>query len=119
MGDDKPDRDYQRKEWLKKCLGYFKQQDIEPELCSKIMEFIDLSQVEATNERFDILYEEILQFFGEATEGEAVNGIANLTLLDEHTNRSYKNAPFAVKRQRLLDLDQHGIFVPLCTRNVF
>ncbi len=119
VGDDKPDRDYQRKEWLKKCLGYFKQQDIEPELCSKIMEFIDLSQVEATNERFDILYEEILQFFGEATEGEAVNGIANLTLLDEHTNRSYKNAPFAVKRQRLLDLDQHGIFVPLCTRNVF
>lgn len=119
VGDDKPDRDYQRKEWLKKCFGYFKKQDIEPELCHKIVEFIDLPQIEATNERFDNLYEEILQFFGEATEGEAVNGIANLTLLDEHTNRSYKNAPFAVKRQRLLDLDQHGIFVPLCTRNVF
>ena len=26
---------------------------------------------------------------------------------------------FAVKRQRLLSLDQAGIFVPLCTRNVF
>lgn len=119
IGDDKPDRDYQRKDWLQMCLGYLTLQDDAPDLCSKITAFIDLSQVEATNERFDTLYEEILQFFGEATEGEAVNGIANLTLLDVHTNRSYKNAPFAVKRQRLLELDQHGIFVPLCTRNVF
>jgi hypothetical protein len=119
VGDDKPDRDYQRKDWLQMCLGYLKLQDDASDLCSKITAFIDLSQVEATNERFDTLYEEILQFFREATEGEAVNGIANLTLLDEHTNRSYKNAPFAVKRQRLLELDQHGIFVPLCTRNVF
>lgn len=42
-----------------------------------------------------------------------------MTLLDEATNRSYKNAVFAVKRQSILNLDQAGIFVPLCTRNVF
>jgi hypothetical protein len=115
----KPDRDYKRKDWLNNCLGYLEQQDPKADLCSKIEDFLKLSQVDATNERFDALYEEILQFFGEATEGEEADGIANLALLDEHTNRSYKNAPFAVKRQRLLDLDQHGIFVPLCTRNVF
>ena len=40
-------------------------------------------------------------------------------LLDFETNRSYKNAVFAVKRHRILSLDRHGIFVPLCTRNVF
>jgi len=119
VADDKPDRDYQRKVWLQICLGYLKLQDAASYLCNKIQAFLDLSQVKPTNEEFDALYEEILQIFGEATEGEAVNGIANLTLLDEHTNRSYKNAPFAVKRQRLLELDQHGIFVPLCTRNVF
>lgn len=119
VGDYKPERDYQQKDWLKMCLGYLNLQDGVSDLCSKITAFIDLSQVEATNEKFDALYEEILQFFGEATGGEAVNGIANLTLLDVHTNRSYKNAPFAIKRQRLLGLDQHGIFVPLCTRNVF
>jgi hypothetical protein len=119
VADDKPERYHQRKEWLENCLRYLKRQDSETELCSKIEDFLELSQVEATDERFDSLYEEILQVFGEATEGEAEHGIANLTLLDEHTNRSYKNAPFAVKRHRLLELDQHGIFVPLCTRNVF
>ena len=39
--------------------------------------------------------------------------------MDSRTNRSYKNAPFAVKRQKILSLDKSGIFIPLCTRNVF
>jgi hypothetical protein len=75
--------------------------------------------VEATDQVFDPLYDKLLNHFNEATEGQAEHGIANLTLLDESTNRSYKNAVFAVKRQKLLNLDEAGIFVPLCTRNVF
>lgn len=119
VADDKPERYHQRKEWLENCRRYLEVQGTAPDLCSKIEDFVRLSQVEATNDRFDSLYGEILQHFGEAIEGEAVHGIANLTLLDKHTNRSYKNAVFAVKRHQLLKLDQHGIFVPLCTRNVF
>jgi len=61
----------------------------------------------------------VLNYFNEADIEETDNGISNLTLLDQATNRSYKNAVFAVKRQQLLSLDQSGIFVPLCTRNVF
>jgi hypothetical protein len=119
VADDKPERYHQRKAWLENSRRYLKSQNNESDLCIKIEDFLELSQVDVTNEMFDALYEEILDIFGEATEGEAVRSIANLTLLDEHTNRSYKNAPFAIKRQRLLDLDQDGIFVPLCTRNVF
>jgi hypothetical protein len=65
------------------------------------------------------LYDQLLACFHETSDEESDQGIGNLTLLDKHTNRSYKNAVFAVKRQRLLSLDQAGIFVPLCTRNVF
>lgn len=119
VADDKPERYHQRKEWLENCHKYFEVLGTASDLCNKIEDFVKLSQVEASNENFDSFYDEILQHFGEATEGEAVHGIANLTLLDKRTNRSYKNAVFAVKRHRLLDLDQHGIFVPLCTRNVF
>jgi hypothetical protein len=117
--DDKPERHYQRQDWLNKCLGYLHSRGAENELCEEIEAFLDLSQAEATNEIFDPLYEQVLAYFGEATESSNMHGIVNLTLLDEHTNRSYKNAVFAVKRQRLLSLDQAGIFVPLCTRNVF
>ena len=117
--DDRPERHHERRSWLDNCLGYFRSQDAEKELCEEIDEFLKLSQSEATNEVFDPLYEKILDYFNEATETEAEHGISNLTLLDQTTNRSYKNAVFAVKRQCLLDLDQAGIFVPLCTRNVF
>ena len=68
---------------------------------------------------FEPLYAEILKYFHEDDDGEPDNSIANLVLLDQETNRSYKNAVFPVKRQRVIELDAHGIFVPHCTRNVF
>lgn len=117
--DDRPERHHDRRRWLENCLAYLKSIDAEGALQNNITSFLQLSQVDATNEVFDPLYESVLDFFHETNGGEAEHGISNLTLLDESTNRSYKNAVFAVKRNRLLELDQSGIFVPLCTRNVF
>ena len=92
---------------------------VHEELCGEITSFIELTQAEAENEDFESLYGKILKVFCEEPEDEPDHGIGNLALLDQGTNKSYKNAVFAVKRQRLLELDQAGIFVPLCTRNVF
>ena len=117
--DDPPERHHERRRWLENSLGYLKSKDAEEELQENIRGFLELSQAEASNQVFDPLYECVLEYFNETNGGEAEHGISNLTLLDESTNRSYKNAVFAVKRQRLLELDQAGIFVPLCTRNVF
>ncbi|TDU68069.1 uncharacterized protein with ParB-like and HNH nuclease domain [Prosthecobacter fusiformis] len=68
---------------------------------------------------FVALYEELMTIDEGDNDKETENSIGNLALLDEGTNRSYKNAPFPTKRQRILELDQNGVFVPLCTRNVF
>ena len=57
--------------------------------------------------------------FGESAEFEGLNSIANLTLLDMGTNRSYKNAMFPIKRRVIMENDKKGVFVPLCTKNVF
>ena len=81
--------------------------------------FIKQSKKADSNEAFEVLYKKLLAFFQENDEAPTDNGISNLTLLDKATNRSYKNAVFAVKRKAVLALDQSGIFVPLCTRNVF
>jgi hypothetical protein len=116
---DKPERHSDRVVWLSHILGYLQSQKTEEVLCEEIETFLKLPQPEALNEVFDPLYDKVLVSFRENTGEEVDHGIANLALLDEHTNRSYKNAVFAVKRQRLLELDQAGIFVPLCTRNVF
>ena len=83
------------------------------------MSFIASPHTEESDNLFDSLYERVREVFRETDNDETDHGIANLALLDQRTNRSYKNAVFAVKRQRVLSLDQAGIFVPLCTRNVF
>lgn len=53
------------------------------------------------------------------TESENNNHISNLTLLDAVTNRSYGNSLFPIKRNTIIKNDRSGIFVPICTKNVF
>lgn len=50
---------------------------------------------------------------------EADDSIGNLTLLDAQTNRSYQDQPFEYKRKVILEREANGLFVPLCTKNVF
>lgn len=115
----RPERHNERVEWFGHCLGYLKTQEAGEELQEEIENFVKLPQRDALDTVFEPLYEKVIAFFKETANAAPDNGISNLTLLDKSTNRSYKNAVFAVKRQRLLSLDQSGIFVPLCTRNVF
>lgn len=50
---------------------------------------------------------------------DADDTLGNLALLDASTNRSYGNATFDEKRRFIVERDSEGMFVPLCTRNVF
>jgi hypothetical protein len=45
--------------------------------------------------------------------------LGNLALLDAKTNRSYQDAPFKEKRRIIIERESKGLFVPLCTMNVF
>lgn len=120
VAPDRPGSHKGQVEWLDRCLGYLKWAGEAPELRNEIAAFLAMPPKQATDLVFEPLYERVLRQFNEAgREDEPNHGIDNLVLLDYQTNRSYKNAVFAVKRHRILSLDRHGIFVPLCTRNVF
>ena len=81
--DDKPERHHERRDWLQKCLGYLETREGCSALCSEIQGFLGLTQVQATNELFDRLYQKVLDYFHEGSGQEAEHGIGNLTLLDE------------------------------------
>lgn len=106
-------------DWLERCFAYLESANEAPELRADIETFRSLPPNAATDTAFDAVYESVLRHFREVEEDAADNGISNLVLLDYTTNRSYKNAVFAVKRDRVLSLDREGVFVPICTRNVF
>lgn len=52
-------------------------------------------------------------------ESENNDQIFNLTLLDAVTNRSYGNSLFPIKRNTIIKNDKSGVFIPICTKNVF
>ncbi len=120
VSDERPGNHTDRIKWLTHCQGYLSHIDKKDarSLVKKINAFLNLKQVEADSECFELVDEKILKYFGESHDGEQ-HGISNLTLLDSRTNRSYRNAVFAIKRKILLEHDKSGVFVPLCTRNVF
>ena len=56
---------------------------------------------------------------GDDAEGDEVHGLRNLALLQRDFNSKLNNAVFALKRERILDLDGQGAYILPCTRNVF
>lgn len=76
-----------------------------------------LPQNEAGTITFISVYETIINYFGDTEEVD--NSIANLTLLDSGTNRSYKNDIFPLKRRKILENCTREIYIPLCTKKVF
>lgn len=68
---------------------------------------------------FEECWSSFLRLVGEHEEFEGSDGLGNLTLLDSHTNRSYGNNPFVLKRARIISNDKQGVWAPPTTRNVF
>ena len=56
---------------------------------------------------------------GDDIDGDEVHGLRNLALLQRDFNSKLNNAVFALKRERILDLDGQGAYILPCTRNVF
>lgn len=49
----------------------------------------------------------------------SVHSVTNLALLSGGGNSVLGNAVFEVKRRRILELDRKGVYIPVCTRQVF
>ncbi|GIV43118.1 MAG: hypothetical protein KatS3mg035_0241 [Bacteroidia bacterium] len=96
-------------EWLKNNFVQTENHKDE-ELNKQIKEIIE-SQKTIEDQEFKKITEYVL--------GEGDHSLRNLCLLDRSTNRSYKNASFKNKRSIIIDIDKHGAFIPICTRNVF
>ncbi len=48
-----------------------------------------------------------------------LHSIGNLALLDCGGNAALSNSAFAVKRNKIIEMDQRGEYIPFCTKMVF
>ncbi|QNA44295.1 DUF262 domain-containing protein [Lacibacter sediminis] len=122
-----------KENWANTCLQYFSgvlydgsnETDIlahcdtlsetEKEYCHRLLKILKKED----DVQFDALYADLTLYFGENDDLEDIDNLSNLTLLDETTNRMYKNAFFPVKRSHIINKEKQGVFIPLCTKNVF
>lgn len=109
-----------REGWLcdVKCYIDQEQQD-GPNLIAEI-DFMIANRSFEQDDDFTALFDKVTEHFNRYMNGaEDMDEISNLALLDEKTNRGYKNAVFPLKRKYIIELDKTGGFVPLCTKNAF
>lgn len=108
-----------RNDWLTDVRCYI---DTDKSESSSLFTELDACLLNSTFDDDDIfipLFYKITDHFNQYMSNDDINGISNLALLDESTNKSYRNAVFPLKRKRIIDLDKNGEFVPLCTKNTF
>ena len=103
-----------QKEMLEDLINQLQEIDDEQGV-NIVKKFIEEHPSGAEPKEFVAFYNETCDRCGEFNE----NGLGNLTLLDAETNRSYKNALFAVKRKKIIERDKGAVFIPVCTKNVF
>jgi len=89
---------------------------ITKDLCNQLITILNSEKI--NDEQFQTVYDDIIQLHS-VDEFIENDNISNLALLDEETNRGYGNAMFFIKRKKIIENDRQGIFVPICSKNVF
>lgn len=67
------------------------------------------------DDSFNVLKDEIILLF----DSSSLHELDNLALLSSKNNSSLNNSIFPVKRDKIIELEKRGYFIPPCTRNLF
>jgi len=89
------------------------------EICNELLNYRKETDKKQKQKKFNDAYDIVQDQFEESKVPDNIHSISNLALLDAATNRSYGNAFFPIKRERIIKNDRSGIFVPICTKNLF
>jgi hypothetical protein len=97
---------------------------VDPNSRDTLVSKIDASSATIDRQGFQELAREITDIFTVAESSgpgsvHSVHSVANLALLSCGHNSALGNAVFEVKRRRILELDRHGAYIPICTRHAF
>ncbi len=109
----------EQQDWLEgaeKALGKELQND---KFYSELKTNLKSVKEDERKEILNAMVNRVYDIIEEDNSKERKNWIGNLTLLDSGTNRSYKNKIFAWKKKILQERIRSGVFVPICTQNIF
>ena len=85
-------------------------------ICSELLELFNTKTDITESKVYSVLYDQV---FKQNSAFKYEDNIGNLVLLDQGTNRGYKNAFYPVKRKWIYRREHEGIYILPCTKNVF
>lgn len=111
-----------QREWLllhKKSLEQLLTSGKEPHKIEKLIKKIDDNFESITKEIFDSVFAEVFECMSENDDRSYIDSISNMALLSAANNAALNNATFDVKRNKILEMDKAGEYIPISTRRVF
>ena len=80
---------------------------------SRILELLSHDKIDENH--FNQLKNDLIKIF----DSESVHVLDNLALLSTRQNSTLNNAIFPVKRNKIIQLEKEGKYIPITTKNVF
>ncbi|MGB1315215.1 MAG: DUF262 domain-containing protein [Chitinophagales bacterium] len=80
---------------------------------------MDAHYDELTKVIFDEIFNEVFELLSENEDRSYIDSISNMALLSMADNAALNNSTFDVKRNKILEMDKKGNYIPVTTRRVF
>ena len=72
-----------------------------------------------TKVTFDSLFADVFALLSENDDRSYMDSISNMALLSSADNSALSNSTFDVKRNKILEMDKDGVYIPMCTKRIF
>jgi len=72
-----------------------------------------------TESQFSQLFEKVIKSLELEQNVDYIHSLGNMALLGKDDNAALNNSTFDVKRDKILEMDKNGDYIPICTRRVF
>ncbi|MBP9990787.1 MAG: DUF262 domain-containing protein [Bacteroidales bacterium] len=72
-----------------------------------------------TEEQFNTWFEKVIQALNLEQNIDYIHMLSNMALLGTFDNSALNNSTFDVKRDKIIEMDKNGDYIPICTRRVF
>ena len=105
------------KEWLSLHLPSIRAASEDVDLISAMQEAISKPKLERNE--FDKLQQRVIELLSVKGSKNYLHSIGNLALLKTSDNAALNNSTFDVKRNRIVQMDKEGEYIPFCTKMVF
>ena len=78
-----------------------------------------LQKANLKRNEFIELQERAIEALSPKGGSEYIHSLSNMALLDAGSNTALGNSVFAVKRDKIIQMDRAGLYIPFCTRMVY